>query len=246
MEERINPGKWTPEKVNTLLHHVSALSKTEEKIDFISGQFLNVPYRENTLTGSQNQPEIFTVNLEAADCFTFLDYVEAMRLSTSFNGFKSSLKHIRYKNGVVNFKHRNHFFINWREYNSDFVEDITASVGPSKQVDKELNDRGNGTLYVPGLACIKLTINYIPSTSVDENVIDKLKTGDYIGIYSDQPGLDVSHVGILIINNDSINLRHASQKYQKVVDEDFKEYIKNKPGIIVLRAKRSKVKTSNK
>ncbi len=238
MEERINPGTWTPEKVNTLLHQVSALSKTEEKIDFISRQFLNVPYRENTLTGSQNQPEIFTINLETADCFTFLDYVEAMRLSTSFNAFKSSLKKIRYQNGLVNFEDRNHFFINWRENNSDFIKDVTTTVGISEQVDKELNNRGDGTLYVPGLACIKLTINYIPSKFIDDNVIDKLKTGDYIGIYSDKPGLDVSHVGILIRDNDSINLRHASQKYQKVVDENFQEYIKNKPGIIVLRAKR--------
>ena len=238
MEEQINLGKWTPEKVNTLLHQVSALSKTEEKIDLLSRQFLNVPYRENTLTGSQDKPEIFMVNLEEVDCFTFIDYVEAMRLSKSLNEVKDRLKVVRYQEGVVNFNNRNHFFVNWRENNSDFVEDVTTIIGFCEQVDKELNNRGDGTFYLPGLACIKLTINYIPSKSVDDNVIDKLKTGDYIGIYSDQPGLDVSHVGILIINNDSINLRHASQKYQKVVDEDFKKYIKNKPGIIVLRAKR--------
>jgi hypothetical protein len=238
MDEQINPGKLTPEKINTLLHQVSVLSKTEEKIDVLSRQFLDVPYRENTLDGNQNQPEICTVNLEAADCFTFLDYVEAMRLSTSFNDFKSSLKKIRYKNGLVSFKHRNHFFINWREYNSEFVEDITARVGASEQVDKDLNNRGDGTLYVPGVACITLTIHYVPSKSIDDSVIDKLNTGDYIGIYSDQPGLDVSHVGIFIRDHDRTLLRHASQKYQKVVDEDFKEYIKHKPGIIVLRVKK--------
>jgi len=238
MEEQINLGKWSPEKVDTLLHKASALSKTKDKINLLSRQFLNIPYKENSLAGSQNKPEIFVINLEAVDCFTLIDNVEAMRLSKSFDEFKDCLRDIRYQDGVVNFENRNHFFINWREYNSDFVEDVTSKVGLSEQVAKELNDRGDGTFYLPGVACIKSTINYIPSESVNNKVINKLKTGDYIGMYSDKPGLDVSHVGILIKDNDSTVLRHASQKFNKVVDEDFEEYIKNKPGIIVLRTKK--------
>jgi hypothetical protein len=161
-----------------------------------------------------------------------------MRLSSSIHLLKSSLEKIRYQNGTVQFEKRNHFFINWREYNSAFVEDVTGNVGLSEQVDKELNNRGDGTLYLPGVVCIKSTIKYIRSECIDNKVIYELKTGDYIGIYSDRAGLDVSHVGIFISSNDRTFLRHASQKHQKVIDEDFREYIKNKPGVIVLRPKK--------
>ena len=67
--------------------------------------------------------------------------------------------------------------------------------------------------------------------------MNSLKTGDYIGIYSTVHGLDVSHVGIVIRDGETIFLRHASsqKKYRKVIDQDLKEYILNKPGIIVLR-----------
>jgi hypothetical protein len=237
MEEQINLGKWSPKELDTLLHNASAFSTTNEKVDLLSRQLLNIPYKENTLIGSSEYPEAFVINLDSVDCFTFLDYVEAFLLSKSFNEFKDCLRNVRYQDGKVQFEKRNHFFISWREYNSDIVEDVTTSVGNSVRVEKELNDRGDGTLYLPGVACINSTINYIPSESIDNKVIDKLETGDYIGIYSDKAGLDVSHVGIFIRDNDKTFLRHASQKHQRIIDEDFREYIKDKPGIIVLRAK---------
>jgi len=237
MEELINLGKWSENELSRLIIQASGLSSAGERIDYLSRQFLNVTYDESTLIGSSSEPEVFVINLGSVDCFTFIDNVEAMRLSMSVNSFKSSMLKIRYQNGTVQFRKRNHFFINWREYNSNFVEDVTGNVGLSEQVDKELNNRGDGTFYLPGVAIIKSTIKYIRSECIDNKVIYKLKTGDYIGIYSDRAGLDVSHVGIFIRSNDRTFLRHASQKHQKVIDEDFSEYIKNKPGIIVLRPK---------
>jgi hypothetical protein len=72
---------------------------------------------------------------------------------------------------------------------------------------------------------------------MDDQVMERLHTGDYIGIYSKEDGLDVSHTGIIIREQGAVKLRHASsmKKHRKVVDEDFKEYLKAKPGIIVLR-----------
>ena len=245
MEEQINLGTWSSERLDALLRKASAMSRTEDQIDFLSGQFIHIPYKENTLIGSLNNPEIFVINLEAVDCFTFIDNVEAMRLSKSYDEYKDRLKNIRYQDGAVDFRKRNHFFITWREYNSDFVEDVTKIISRSVQVDKKLNDRGDGMFYLPGIACINSTIDYFPSESIDNRVIDKLETGDYIGIYSDKPGLDVSHVGIVIRDNDKAFLRHASQTHQKVIDEDLKEYIINKPGIIVLRPKIIKIRTKN-
>ena len=82
--------------------------------------------------------------------------------------------------------------------------------------------------------------NYgVNDDEIDNVVLDALSTGDYAGIYSDLKGLDVSHVGIIIRKDNSLSFRHASsqQEYRKVVDQDFKEYIINKPGIVILRPK---------
>jgi hypothetical protein len=235
MKEQINLGRWSEEEFESLIKMASRLFFAAEKIDLLSRQFLNVPYKESTLVGSKDEPEVFVVDLEAVDCFTFIDYVEAMRLSGSFKDFTVSLRKLRYQSGTVKFENRNHFFINWRENNSDFIDDVTTSIGDTVRADKVLNNKGDGTFYLPGVSCIKSTLNYVPSGCVDDKAVDKLKTGDYIGIYSDMPGLDVSHVGILIKGGQGSFLRHASQKYHKVVDEGFTEYIQDKPGIVVLR-----------
>ena len=72
---------------------------------------------------------------------------------------------------------------------------------------------------------------------MDDSVCKKLLTGDYVGIYSRMPGLDVSHVGIIIKDRDSTYLRHASseKEQRKVIDQDFKKYVSATPGILVLR-----------
>jgi hypothetical protein len=67
--------------------------------------------------------------------------------------------------------------------------------------------------------------------------MDSLRTGDYVGIYAEARGLDVSHVGIIVKSDDTAHLRHASSipSHRRVIDEDFVTYMSGKPGMIVLR-----------
>ena len=87
-----------------------------------------------------------------------------------------------------------------------------------------------------GLKLKKRTISFIPTSELNTDLLYKLRTGDYIGIYTDIPGLDVTHVGI-IIKKDKLYFRHANIRKgsEKVVDTDFMEYIDSRPGIVVLR-----------
>ncbi|MBI5409494.1 MAG: DUF1460 domain-containing protein [Nitrospirae bacterium] len=237
MRERIILGKWTEDGINTLLEEASAITDTGRRMDFLSEQFLDTPYRKATLTGDANTPEVFVINLEAVDCFTFLDYLEALRLSDSFAEFKDNMKKVRYQSGKITYENRNHFFTDWREFNPDLIEEVTEeiSAGKCKRIKKTLNMKDDGTYSLPGVRCREREIVYIPSEAVDDAVIEKLKTGDYAGIYSDKEGLDISHVGIVIKKGETVYLRHASSVKRKVVDEDFREYITGKPGIVVLR-----------
>jgi hypothetical protein len=238
--EHINLGKWTEHDLDMILQEASRINENGKRIDILSRHFLDVKYRENALAGSSNTPEVFIINLDALDCFTFLDYVESMRLSTSFADFKRNLVMVRYKSGKIDYIHRNHFFSDWREFKKDTLQDISLQIAGEKTrtIKKILNLKEDGTLYLPGLAPVERTIDYIPASAIDESVIRKCKTGDYIGIYADDPGLDVTHVGIIIKNKGKTCLRHASSlpEYREVVDQDFTTYMTGKPGFLVFRA----------
>lgn len=234
-------GKWTEDKLDRIIRNASELRGAGARIEFLSAQFLGTQYKEDTLIGDKDITEEFAINLEGVDCFTLLDYVEAMRISKSFSELKSNLRKVRYQSGNISYESRNHFFTDWREFNSGLVEDVTEKIvaGKSRHVKKALNRKDDTAYFLPGVPCREREIAYIPSESVDDAVIESLITGDYAGIYSDKEGLDVSHVGIIIKDGDRILLRHASSsaKSRKVIDEDFREYIAGRPGIVLLRPK---------
>lgn len=239
MDMHIRLGRWTQKELDNIMLEYSNISDTGLRISLISGEFLNTPYKESTLIGSINTPEIIVVNLEGVDCFTFIDYVEALRLSDSFPEFIENIKRVRYRYGVVSFENRNHFFTDWREFNHDIIEDVTEQIGrhKSNSIIKILNKKEDGTFFLQGIQPVERMIKYIPSNAIDNSIIRELKTGDYAGVYSDKKGLDISHVGIIIKDKGSIYLRHASSIHKRVVDEDFRDYMANKPGLIILRAR---------
>ncbi len=96
-KELILLGNLTPESLDSILYESSKIHDMGMRIDFLSRHFLETPYQESTLRGDINTPEVFVINLEGIDCFTFLDYVESMRLSSSFSEFKENLKKVRYR-----------------------------------------------------------------------------------------------------------------------------------------------------
>lgn len=235
MKEKIILGKWTVEKIEHLLRK-SSLVSISEKIEFISEAFLGTPYKEHPLSFPRN--EIFVIDFEGFDCFTFIETIEAMRLSKDFAEFKKRLINIRYKNGRVSYRKRNHFFTDWDIHNKDFIINATGSVGGSyvRKVKKILNLKKDGTLIVPEFSPFERTIEYIPQKYF-YLCSDNLRTGDYIGIYTDTTGLDCSHVGIFIRKDTNLILRHATSRANNVKDEALEPYLENKDGIIVLRPK---------
>ncbi len=186
--ERLILSKWTVAELDRILQHSFTIRDTGERIDSLSRQFLGIAYKESTLIGGINTPEVFVINLEEVDCFTFIEYIESMRLSGCFPEFKENLKRVRYRQGKVTFKTRKHFFTDWREYNQETIEDVTAMIGGAKtaRVKKRLNLKSDGAYIIPGISPEEREINYIPVDVVDDLILNRLKTGDYAGIYSDE------------------------------------------------------------
>jgi hypothetical protein len=169
-----------------------------------------------------------------------LDYIHAMALSKNYAEFKDNLRKVRYKDGCVDFSSRNHFFSDFAHNNSDTIQDITANVGQgfTQDIIKMLNLKKDKQLLIDGVDPHVEEMKVIPSIDIPK-MMNQLKTGDYVGIYTDTPGLDVSHIGIIIKDpvSGNIILRHASMTAQnmKVVDVDFQKYMMKKQGFVLLR-----------
>lgn len=216
-----------------------------ERIQQVSDQFIGTPYRADTLSGSESQPEKLVVDLTGVDCFTFIDYVNALARATTKEAFYAALIKTRYVEGKITFQNRKHFFTDWAALPFRNAKDVTAIVSSHyQQKIKYLNLKADGSRYLPGVEIHKRNITWIPAKSVDQQTIANLQTGDFIGIYTDIAGLDVTHVGIFIAGDSGPMFRNASSlsKNMKVTDSPFLEYIKDKPGIIILRPQNQEIK----
>jgi hypothetical protein len=202
---------------------------TQDDVVKLTDEFLDVKYVANTLSNDQidTSSEKLIINFEALDCFTFLDTVEALKNSIDYDSFRQKLIEIRYKDGNVNYHHRNHFFSDWVEHNG--LKDITCELGSCKKSLKVLNQDYK---YLKEIPEVIREISYIATKEID---ISKLKSGDYIGIYTPVEDLDVTHTGIIIKKDGKVFIRHASSVNKKVIDSEFLEYTKDKEGVVIYR-----------
>lgn len=210
-----------------------------EVVSRVSSAFIGTPYRDNTLIGGPDTPETLVVNFSGVDCFTLIDYVEALTRSNDQKSFLHNLKTVRYIGGNVNYLSRRHFFSDWFTTAPRNTRDVTPDISPDYAVaEKRLNRKPDGGEYIKDLGIHPRRINYIPGKSISQQILDNLKTGDYVGVYSPLDGLDVSHVGIVVRHSGKVWFRNASSlaANRRVMDSPFLEYMRVKPGIVVLRA----------
>lgn len=241
LRQRIELGGRPASDWNHLLSETSAIGESGRKIARLSAAMLGTPYQENSLRGGIGTEEVLVLDLAAVDCFTLLDYVEALRRSSDLASVQTHLRNVRYRDGVVSYSHRNHFFSDWQLNNAAEIENVTADIGKRRvlTVQKRLNLKSDGSLWLPGLPVRTRAIGYLPVAALEGPVMARLRTGDYLGVYSEKDGLDVSHTGIVIRKQGELFLRHASSsvKARQVLDSNLVSYLRGKPGIVVFRAK---------
>ncbi|MNJ28767.1 hypothetical protein D3C77_233140 [compost metagenome] len=232
---------YTTAKLDDIFSRAQAKPTTQviaPGVEEISSALMDTPYQADTLIGSVTVPEQLVVDLRHLDCFTFIDNVEALRRSSNNQEYIKQLIKVRYAQGKVDFSHRRHFFTDWAQDRDAQAQDVTSDLGSvTKIVEKDLNIKADGTPFIPGLSGVSRRIAYIPGPVFNSETIKNIKDGDYIGVYSDLPGLDVSHVGVFIRTANGPVFRNASSRSmnRKVVDYPFVEFVAKVPGIVVLR-----------
>lgn len=240
-QKLLNLGRWSKAELAQIMTTARQLDAPGDRIVALSRHFIDTPYVAGTLIGGPQTAEQLVINLAGFDCFTLLDVVEALRRASDCADFPEQLQQVRYRGGKVTYENRRHFFSDWVAGDAAMVGDVTTAVGQGRAqvVVKQLNLKSDGALWLPGIAVTGRELTYIPTNKIDKGVLAALQAGDYVGIYSKQPGLDVSHTGLIVKDNGSVKLRHASSRngVSRVIDEDLLAYLQGKPGLVVYRVK---------
>jgi hypothetical protein len=217
-------------RVEKLLSKGKSNRSAGSRIELISGQFLGHPYKTNLLIGSAESPEVFTASLDSFDCVTYIETVLALARASSAEEFTKWLRKIRYQEGRIDWKRRNHYMTGWIRNNTQIgtVRRVPAKVRSIVKV-RTLD-------LVPGLPPERTRFECVPKPSVGRLALH-LKTGDLIFFASTRKHLDVFHSGILVRDGDRLRMRHASRSQGAVVEQDLDEFLKSNriAGVIVVR-----------
>jgi hypothetical protein len=205
-------------RIGRLINEAQSKGSISEKIDFISGALRGTRYLGYTLIGGPQRPERFVVRDDGFDCVTFCETVLAAARAGSHDSFDAVLRSIRYHDGVVSWRERNHYFFEWGQHNVENKVckpiDMTGSIEIEKNV-----------YWHQALGRRHFAIRVIPSTIFLGNKA-LLTNGDIVGFITRQSNLDYFHVGFVALGSGGeLLLRHASQSKRRVLDERMDRFV---------------------
>src|SRR5947209_7298185 len=88
------------------------------RIDAFSQHFIGHRYKTNPLIGSSDTPEVFTASLDGFDCVTYIETILALSRASNAVDFTQWLQRIRYENGRIEWRRRNHYMSGWIRNNT--------------------------------------------------------------------------------------------------------------------------------
>jgi hypothetical protein len=221
--------------------------------------FLNTPYVGKTLDKSKE--ESLVINLHQLDCTTFAE--NCLALARTIKSDKSNaatfcaeLEGIRYRGGKMDgYASRLHYFCEWisdnevRHHVTAMAAQMNGKVLPinlnfMSTHPQEYPQLINNPSVTAQIKAIEEKVSaqkffYIP-TAQFESIEGLVKDGDIVTLTTSIPGIDVSHVGILLKKDGRVYFLHASSTLQKVVvsTEPFAQYLtksKKTTGVMIAR-----------
>jgi hypothetical protein len=214
----LTPGYAAAARIGPLIEEARSKGPIAQRLDFISGALRGSRYQGYTLIGGPNFPEKFVVRDDAFDCVTFCETVLAASIATNRVEFDSTLRSIRYHNGVVAWRERNHYFFEWSKNNVENKTCRWVILDGVVEIDKTVDSQ-------KGLSKRRFEMRVIPSAAFLASK-SKLATGDIVGFVSRRPDLDYFHVGFVAFDKSgTMLLRHASLSHHRVLDERMDRFV---------------------
>lgn len=208
--------------INQLLMkgYESGLSDANALIEFYARQLLGTPYVAHTLEGDQ---EMLTINIHELDCLTFIETLYSLTRATlnrrySWRDFAANIENIRYRGGEMgDYSSRIHYISEWiidNHIRGNLVE-ITSDLPHVDYMIKNIDymthhtdsyrQLKNDSVMVEKIRRYELRRHRFPyvkrSWLNDKAVKAALRSGDFVSLVTKTEGLDVSHNGIIIVDD---------------------------------------------
>lgn len=244
--------------INDLLKmgNESGINSANALVEFYARRLLGTPYVAHTLEGDE---EKLTINVHELDCTTFVETLFALARTTlegrySWRDYADNLENLRYRGGQMgDYSTRLHYISDWIVDNRmrGNMQEVTSDLPHADFLIKNIDFMTNHTssyrqlkddsLMVEKIRGIEMgyrnhRIPYLKRSWLnDKGVKAALRTGDFVGLVTKIEGLDVSHMGIIIVDDKGDPyLLDASMSGGKVMLEDkplFKYLEKSKTNI---------------
>jgi hypothetical protein len=202
------------------------------RVDEISRYFIGAPFDSTGPTGEGRFDTLDTMpiyNIRHFDCLTYVEHVLALALSSNVDDFISQLQRLRYKDGTIDYLHRNHFFvIDWLANNKD----LTTLIAPKESVEVKRRISKKNFFSKKGLTVqIPDTNISIQAWSVEgftsELKVQSIPPGIYIIAFIKKRlrSVIVNHVGFALITPHSCLLRDANKTRRRVAETNLIKYL---------------------
>jgi hypothetical protein len=212
------PGSAAEARIGHLIDQAHGKGPISQRIDFISAALRGTRYQGYTLIGGPRRAEQFVVRDDAFDCVTFCETVLAAALAPDRGEFDAILRTIRYHNGVVVWRERNHYFFEWSRHNVENKICRDVAMDGSIEIEKTVDSQ-------KGLETRRFSMRVIPTAVFLANK-GKLENGDIVGFVTRRPNLDYFHIGFIAFGSGGeLLLRHASQSRHRVLDERMDRFV---------------------
>jgi len=234
---RQNLSKFSQAQWSALFNTVSGLPLGQRIALWAELAAIDSVYAADPLgEGPQHPPDMDPLNdFTHVDCVTFIEQVYALALSADYQTFPDTLRKIRYSDGQIDYRWRNHYFVSdWLPANSCFIHDVTAEVGAGyltsmkKTISRGKFFKENGLPKYADLPDEEATKDYIARESA-KNIVGKLQTGDIVIFVIDTPGIIAGHVGLIRMKNGAAFVQHASLTAKSVVTVPLLDYLHSLP-----------------
>ncbi|MSP31668.1 MAG: DUF1460 domain-containing protein [Pseudolabrys sp.] len=214
----VRPSLAGEARIAKLIGAARDLPAISQRIDFISRALLGSKYRGFTLIGGPRRSEKFVVRDDGFDCVTFCETVLAAAIARDLDEFENALRMIRYHNGVVAWRERNHYFFEWSQHNIDNKTCRPIAMDGAVELQKTV-------YWHRELGRRRFSMKVIPRAAFMANKA-QLANGDIVGFVTMRPNLDYFHIGFVAFGKDGeLLLRHASLSRHRVLDERMERFL---------------------
>ena len=223
-------------EIDSILTEMSEKNLTvTEKMKFYSTLFLDMPY---DLTCAGDGPYALyepkpLVNFQETNCMVYCEHVLALSISDSWDNFFNNLQQIRYENGIIGMRSRNHYTMgDWLPVNSWLLTDVTKKVGVeftepvTRIISHENFFKGKG---IDDIRYVKpdreMTIDIIPFKSLSA-AKQNFKNGDILSlIFAKLDNIFSAHMLMAYEIDGELYIRESARSKMTVFDTPYDEWV---------------------